>query len=138
MSNSKKQEVINEVVETEVTEVVKPDLTGLSKEEAMNLLVPLLGFAKAGKYWKEKGKGNSGNVFAKFLTFLSEGTTAKTESELAEFLLNGESDNECRWFNQRNSIRLVTVDVFGKFEAEFTEVKASETQLSSLKARWSK
>jgi hypothetical protein len=86
------------------------------------------------KYWAAFGTKNQGGVFQLFLDYCA--TEPRTESELADFLVKESSPNECRWFNQRNSIRKLSVEVFKQFGKEITEKEASKAQLKALEARF--
>ncbi len=113
------------------------DIENLSKDDAIELMRDF-GITKVSialKYWAAHGsKGISSGVFQRFLDFLSD--SPKTETELASFLINESSPNECRWFAQRNSIRLLSVKVFTNLGEEFEEEAATKEQIESLEARY--
>ena len=77
------------------------------------------------KVWAAFGSKKRGGIFNNFLEFLEE--KPRTEKEMSEFLLSDKSSyNEARWFNQRNHIRLMTIQIFKNHGVEFVEEAETE------------
>ena len=91
--------------------------------------------SQADKVWAKFGaKANKSGVFDNFINFLKEGP--KTEQDMAVFLRSDKSSlNELRWFNQRNSIRELSIAIFKQFDVEFTEVRANIDERAADLAR---
>jgi len=63
------------------------------------------------------------------------GESPRTEKDLFEKVLADATKNECRWINDRNMIRAMTIKIFAKFGEKFTEVAAPESLKKAVKAR---
>jgi len=120
----------------EVTEAPSFDIEGLSKDEAMTALIAVhkLSFKEATEYWKKSGSHVKGGVFQATLDWLQ--VEARTQSDLAGFILASGTANEARWFGQRDAIRKLSVAVFKAGGVEFTEVEATTAQKEALKATY--
>ena len=119
-----------------VNEAPSYDIEGLSKDEAMTKLIAehKLSFKEATEYWKTNGSKVKGGVFQATLDWLQQ--EPRTQGQLAEFILASGTANEARWFGQRDAIRKLSVEVFKKGGAKFTEVEATSAQKEALKATY--
>jgi len=67
--------------------------------------------------------GVKGGGLTDTMKFLED--SPKTEDELYRYVIENGTKNEARWIAQRNSIRLLSVAIYTKFDEDFTEVPAS-------------
>ncbi len=128
-------------VEVEVTEptneVVIPDISGLTKEKAWNaLMLAGIEYKEITKIWKEQGATSiRGGVFQAGLDYLA--VEPRTQTELAQYILDFGTDNEARWFGQRDAIRKLTIAV-RELPEGWEDVAITETQKTELKERYTK
>lgn len=76
--------------------------------------------------------GTKGGGLTDTMKFLEE--SPKTEDELYRYILENGTKNEARWIAQRNSIRLLAVSIYAKYDEEFIEVAASKEIKDAVKA----
>ena len=78
-------------------------------------------------------RGSDGKTYPEILTFMGE--SPKTEKELAEFILDEGTNNEARWFNDRNKIRKTINTVYDNCGENVREESASEELLKAIKEK---
>ena len=85
---------------------------------------------------KEAGLSNrSGGEITQPQIITWFGEAPRTERELFQKVLDEATKNECRWINDRNQTRLMTLKRYAKFGAEFKEESAPEALKKAVKAR---
>lgn len=85
---------------------------------------------------KEAGLSNrSGGEITQPQIITWFGEAPRTERELFQKVLDEATKNECRWINDRNQTRLMTLKIYAKFGAEFKEEVAPEALKKAVKAR---
>jgi len=113
------------------TKAKELDISNLSKDQAMTQLIQGgKSFKEAEAYWKENGTSIRGGVFQATLDYLAE--APRTQSDLAQYVLDNGTKNEARWFGQRDAIRRLSVTVRG--DKSFKEVSMTTKQAEALKA----
>ena len=83
---------------------------------------------------KEAGftTGTKGGGLTDTMRFLEE--APRTEDELYRYILENGTKNEARWIAQRNSIRLLAVSIYEKYNEKLIEVAASKEIKDAVKA----
>lgn len=128
-------EVYNEVDESVVVELVALKEEGCTLKKARGYLV--FNYEIEGKVatelLKEAGftTGTKGGGLTDTMRFLEE--CPRTEDELYRYILENGTKNEARWIAQRNSIRLLAVSIYEKYNEEFIEVAASKEMKDAVK-----
>ena len=121
---------------TEVNEVhgiKRNEIESLDRNAAFKLMIAVKGIEmdQASKVWAAFGTKNKGGVFQAFLDYCAE--APRTQSQLAAFVMSDKSSpNEVRWFNQRDSIRLLSTKVFVGLGVDFKEKAASKEQFEKM------
>jgi hypothetical protein len=59
----------------------------------------------------------------------------RTEFDLYEHILETGTKNEARWIAQRNSIRMLSVNIYKKLGEDFDEVRATDQQKAAITAK---
>ncbi len=109
------------------------DISNMTKDKAMTALIGEHGmtFKQAEAYWKENGSAIRGGVFQAVLDFLAEAD--RTQSDLAQYVIDHGTRNEARWFGQRDAIRKLSVAVRGT--KGFKDKPMTESQKAALEAK---
>lgn len=118
------------VVELEVVEA-PVNIEGMTKNQAFNALFKAgIGSEDHQAYWKEYGSKVRGGIFQLTLDYLAK--SDRTQSDLAQFILDKGTRNEARWFSSRDAIRRLSIAARGT--KGFKEVSLTESQKAALKA----
>lgn len=128
-------EVIEEVEVVEVHGIIAADIEGMDKNAAAKFLMIEKGLElnQINKVWSSFGsksvKGGIAQGIADFLV-----VKPRTEKELAEYLLDQthSSPNAIRWFSMHNASRLLSIEIFKKFDIEIPVEAKTEAQEESM------
>ena len=127
-----------EVIEVvEVHGIIASDIEGLDKNAAAKFLMIEKGLElnQINKVWSTFGsksvKGGIAQGIANFLV-----VQPRTEKELAEYLLDQDhsSPNAIRWFSMHNASRLLSLEIFKKFDVEIPVEAKTEVQEAAMAA----
>ncbi len=81
--------------------------------------------------------GTKGGGLTDTMAFLE--SEPRTEADLYNYIVENGTPNEARWIAQRNSIRLLSVSIYRKFDSDcFTEMLASADLKKAVKAMFAK